>query len=111
MTPSSSTRPRAAGPHGGTGPGARSRPRRDAAVHRARQRRGRRLRRPAGAEPSPHGWERPFNLVMFVFVHARAYPMFAVMFGYGLVQLARRQDERAPVPARRGRCCCGATPG
>ncbi|MFG3254234.1 DUF418 domain-containing protein [Streptomyces sp. NPDC048172] len=45
-----------------------------------------------GAEASPHGWERPFNLLMFVFVHARAYPMFAVMFGYGLVQLARRQD-------------------
>ncbi|WP_448331876.1 DUF418 domain-containing protein [Streptomyces sp. DSM 41534] len=51
-----------------------------------------------GAEASPHGWERPFNLVMFVFVHARAYPMFAVMFGYGLVQLARRQDAAGSGP-------------
>ncbi|MFE2181766.1 DUF418 domain-containing protein [Streptomyces sp. NPDC059455] len=51
-----------------------------------------------GAEASPHGWERPFNLVMFVFVHARAYPMFAVMFGYGLVQLTRRQDAEGSGP-------------
>ncbi|WP_367125147.1 DUF418 domain-containing protein [Streptomyces phytohabitans] len=52
-----------------------------------------------GAEPSPHGWERPFNLAMFVFVHARAFPMFAVMFGYGLVQLARRQEAAGASPA------------
>ncbi|MBA6436643.1 DUF418 domain-containing protein [Streptomyces sp. GMR22] len=51
-----------------------------------------------GAEASPHGWERPFNLFMFVFVHARAYPMFAVMFGYGLVQLTRRQDAEGSGP-------------
>ena len=51
-----------------------------------------------GAEAHPHGWERPFNLLMFVFVHARAYPMFAVMFGYGLVQLARRQDAAGTGP-------------
>ncbi|MBB4788918.1 DUF418 domain-containing protein [Streptomyces rapamycinicus] len=51
-----------------------------------------------GAEASPHGWERPFNLAMFVFVHARAYPMFAVMFGYGLVQLTRRQDAEGSGP-------------
>ncbi|CAM5537349.1 hypothetical protein SANTM175S_06824 [Streptomyces antimycoticus] len=35
---------------------------------------------------------------MFVFVHARAYPMFAVMFGYGLVQLTRRQDAQGAGP-------------
>ncbi|MEU5924594.1 MULTISPECIES: DUF418 domain-containing protein [Streptomyces] len=51
-----------------------------------------------GAEASPHGWERGFNLAMFVFVHARAYPMFAVMFGYGLVQLTRRQDAQGAGP-------------
>ncbi|MEV5981217.1 DUF418 domain-containing protein [Streptomyces sp. NPDC052114] len=51
-----------------------------------------------GAEASPQGWERPFNLVMFVLVHARAYPMFAVMFGYGLVQLARRQEAAGAGP-------------
>ncbi|MDN3056416.1 DUF418 domain-containing protein [Streptomyces sp. SRF1] len=51
-----------------------------------------------GAEASPHGWERPFNLAMFVFVHARAYPMFAIMFGYGLVQLTRRQDAQGAGP-------------
>jgi uncharacterized protein len=45
-----------------------------------------------GVDTTPHGWERIYNLFMFTFVHARAYPMFAIMFGYGLVQLARRQD-------------------
>ena len=31
--------------------------------------------------------------LLFELVHARGYPVFAVMFGYGLVQLARRQDS------------------
>jgi uncharacterized protein len=44
-----------------------------------------------GAETSPHGLERLLNFVKLTFVDARAYPVFAVMFGYGLVQLARRQ--------------------
>lgn len=46
----------------------------------------------AGFEPDPHGVERALNLLMFTAVHARAYPVFAVMFGYGLVQLARRHE-------------------
>lgn len=45
-----------------------------------------------GIDVTPHGAERAYNLFMLTFVHARAYPMFAIMFGYGLVQLARRQD-------------------
>jgi uncharacterized protein len=45
-----------------------------------------------GVDTTPHGLERIYNLFMFTFVHARAFPMFAIMFGYGLVQLARRQD-------------------
>jgi uncharacterized membrane protein YeiB len=48
-----------------------------------------------GVDTTPHGLERVYNLFMFTFVHARAYPMFAIMFGYGLVQLARRQDVAA----------------
>jgi uncharacterized protein len=51
-----------------------------------------------GVDTTPHGLERVYNLFMFAFVHARAYPMFAIMFGYGLVQLARRQDAAAGDP-------------
>jgi uncharacterized membrane protein YeiB len=46
----------------------------------------------SGFEPDPHGVERALNLLMFTAVHARAYPVFAIMFGYGLVQFARRQE-------------------
>lgn len=51
-----------------------------------------------GVDTTPHGAERAYNVFMFAFVHARAYPMFAIMFGYGLVQLARRQDAAAGGP-------------
>ena len=44
-----------------------------------------------GVESAPHGLERILNFLKLTFVDARAYPVFAVMFGYGLVQLARRQ--------------------
>ncbi|MEV0285539.1 DUF418 domain-containing protein [Kribbella sp. NPDC050820] len=44
-----------------------------------------------GVESFPHGFERVLNFLKLTFVDARAYPVFAVMFGYGLVQLARRQ--------------------
>jgi uncharacterized membrane protein YeiB len=44
-----------------------------------------------GADLSPHGLERAVNLLMFTLVDARAYPAFAIMFGYGLVQLSNRQ--------------------
>src|SRR5215204_2698718 len=44
--------------------------------------------------------ERVANAVLSLFVHARAYPVFAVMFGYSLVQLARRQTEAGASPAR-----------
>ncbi len=50
----------------------------------------------AGAAPRDarlHSIERLANVVLSLFVHARAYPVFAVMFGYSLVQLARRQEE------------------
>ncbi|MFD7156985.1 DUF418 domain-containing protein [Kribbella sp. NPDC059898] len=45
-----------------------------------------------GVESTPHGFERILNFLKLTFVDARAYPVFAVMFGYGLVQLARRQQ-------------------
>ncbi|GLZ79372.1 hypothetical protein Afil01_41790 [Actinorhabdospora filicis] len=45
-----------------------------------------------GVDTSPNGPEGVLNFLMFELVHARGYPVFAVMFGYGLVQLARRQD-------------------
>lgn len=44
-----------------------------------------------GVDKTPQGLERVYNVFLFVFVHARGIPLFAVMFGYGLVQLARRQ--------------------
>ncbi len=44
-----------------------------------------------GVNGSPQGLERILNLLKLTLVDARAYPVFGVMFGYGLVQLARRQ--------------------
>ncbi|MEU4193656.1 DUF418 domain-containing protein [Kribbella sp. NPDC026611] len=51
-----------------------------------------------GVATSPHGFERVLNLLKLTFVDARAYPVFAVMFGYGLVQLARRQRASGATP-------------
>ncbi|MFI5914031.1 DUF418 domain-containing protein [Dactylosporangium sp. NPDC051541] len=47
-----------------------------------------------GLDPAPHGLGRVVNFLMATFVDARAYPVFAIMFGYGLVQLSRRQSDR-----------------
>ncbi|MEV6926590.1 DUF418 domain-containing protein [Dactylosporangium sp. NPDC051485] len=47
-----------------------------------------------GLDPAPHGPQRIANFLMATFVDSRAYPVFAVMFGYGLVQLARRNPSR-----------------
>lgn len=44
--------------------------------------------------------ERVAHALLSVFVHARTYPVFAIMFGYGLVQLARRQHAAGATPAR-----------
>lgn len=44
-----------------------------------------------GLEPDPVGAERAYNLLLTLFVHARALPLFALLFGYGLVQLWHRQ--------------------
>ncbi|MGC4943556.1 DUF418 domain-containing protein [Kribbella sp. DT2] len=46
-----------------------------------------------GVDFSPHGGEQVFYLVMFLLVHACALPLFAMMFGYGLIQFVRRQDS------------------
>ncbi|MEK8107145.1 hypothetical protein NKG94_22000 [Micromonospora sp. M12] len=64
-----------------------------------------------GLDATPAGVERGLNFLLFALVHARGYPVFAVMFGYGLVQLARRQTSPAPHPGRSARCCCAATSG
>ncbi|WP_205325312.1 DUF418 domain-containing protein [Glycomyces sp. YM15] len=53
-----------------------------------------------GVETDPHGFERFYNLFMVEFIHARAFPLFAIMFGYGLVQLARRQSEAGATPGQ-----------
>jgi len=45
-----------------------------------------------GITETPHGTSRLVNFVMLLFVDARAYPVFAVMFGYGMVQISRRQQ-------------------
>ena len=44
--------------------------------------------------------ENAANALLSVFVHARAYPVFAIMFGYGMVQLARRQHAAGASPAQ-----------
>jgi uncharacterized membrane protein YeiB len=43
-----------------------------------------------GLDGTPHGLQRVVNFLMSTLVDSRAYPVFAVMFGYGLAQLARR---------------------
>ncbi|MEU4601627.1 DUF418 domain-containing protein [Kribbella sp. NPDC023972] len=52
-----------------------------------------------GIESTPHGLERVVNFLKLTLVDARAYPVFAVMFGYGLVQLARRQRSAGVAPS------------
>ncbi|MDP9869238.1 MULTISPECIES: DUF418 domain-containing protein [Streptosporangium] len=51
-----------------------------------------------GLDATPDGVDRGLNFLLFELVHARGYPVFAVMFGYGLVQLARRQDASGATP-------------
>ncbi|MGO4417650.1 DUF418 domain-containing protein [Streptomyces sp. MCAF7] len=51
-----------------------------------------------GLDTTPEGADRGLNFALFELVHARGYPVFAVMFGYGLVQLARRQDASGATP-------------
>ena len=53
-----------------------------------------------GLDTTPEGLDRGLNFFLFELVHARGYPVFAVMFGYGLVQLARRQDASGASPAQ-----------
>ncbi|GIG66973.1 DUF418 domain-containing protein [Phytomonospora endophytica] len=53
-----------------------------------------------GFDPAPEGADRGLTFLLFELVHARGYPVFAVMFGYGLVQLARRQDASGATPAQ-----------
>jgi uncharacterized protein len=53
-----------------------------------------------GVETDPQGFERFYNFFMVEFIHARAFPLFAIMFGYGLVQLARRQAEAGATPGQ-----------
>src|ERR1700754_3180329 len=50
-----------------------------------------------GLDGTPHGPQRVVNLLMSLFVNSRAYPVFAIMFGYGLVQMARRHERPALV--------------
>ncbi|WP_410604822.1 DUF418 domain-containing protein [Amycolatopsis sp. lyj-90] len=45
-----------------------------------------------GVDQTPEGLERPYFVVLFVFVHACALPLFGMMLGYGLVQFADRQE-------------------
>ncbi|MFC3491179.1 DUF418 domain-containing protein [Glycomyces rhizosphaerae] len=53
-----------------------------------------------GVETDPRGLERFYNVFMVEFIHARAFPLFAIMFGYGLVQLARRQAQAGATPGQ-----------
>ena len=51
-----------------------------------------------GVAIDPQGFERVYNFLMVELVHARGFPLFALMFGYGLVQLARRQEQSGSSP-------------
>ncbi|MGY0233862.1 DUF418 domain-containing protein [Longispora urticae] len=51
-----------------------------------------------GIDPAPTGAGRFLNAFLLMFVDSRAYPVFAVMFGYGLVQLARRHSDAGADP-------------
>src|SRR3954467_9350472 len=51
-----------------------------------------------GLAATPEGAARGPNFLLFELLHARGYPVFAVMFGYGIVQLARRQDASGATP-------------
>ncbi len=42
--------------------------------------------------------ERIANVLLVLFVQARAYPVFGIMLGYGMVQLARRQEAAGASP-------------
>ncbi|MQY05877.1 DUF418 domain-containing protein [Actinomadura macrotermitis] len=53
-----------------------------------------------GLAPRPEGADRGLTFLLFELAHARGYPVFAVMFGYGVVQLARRQDAAGVPPGR-----------
>jgi uncharacterized membrane protein YeiB len=44
-----------------------------------------------GYPPDPHGVDQVVTIVQLVLVDGRAYPLFALLFGYGVVQLARRR--------------------
>src|ERR1700754_620922 len=54
-----------------------------------------------GLDGTPHGLQRAVNFLMTTLVDSRAYPVFAVMFGYGLVQLARRHQAAGRILLRR----------
>ncbi|MFI9816335.1 DUF418 domain-containing protein [Saccharothrix variisporea] len=51
-----------------------------------------------GLDPSPEGVDRGLTFLLYDLAHARGYPVFAVMFGYGIVQLARRQLASGATP-------------
>ncbi|MFF8288989.1 DUF418 domain-containing protein [Streptomyces sp. NPDC016309] len=51
-----------------------------------------------GFNNAPQGGESALTFGLFELAHARGYPVFALMFGYGIVQLARRQDASGSSP-------------
>ncbi|MEU0060144.1 DUF418 domain-containing protein [Streptomyces sp. NPDC006334] len=51
-----------------------------------------------GLEGAPQGAGRGLTFLLFELAHARGYPVFAFMFGYGIVQLARRQEASGSSP-------------
>jgi len=53
-----------------------------------------------GLDSTPQGAERGLTFLLFELAHARGYPVFAFMFGYGIVQLARRQEASGSTPGQ-----------
>lgn len=55
--------------------------------------------------------DRIAQIVTITTVDARAYPLFALLFAYGIGQLYTGRSRAAPPSATRGACCASATCG
>jgi uncharacterized protein len=55
--------------------------------------------------------DRVVQLLMSTMLDLRIYPLFAFLFGYGMMRLFLRQTAAGPPSGRRWRCCAGAACG
>jgi uncharacterized protein len=55
--------------------------------------------------------DRVAQLLMITVLDLRVYPLFAFLFGYGMMQLLLRQTAAGTSERERWRCCAGAACG